>query len=187
MPKEARSGKAIFSWSWTNLVGNPEFYQQCGAINIEDGGSSTLDNRPFMFVSNMKWGAGYDCFTEAGFCVDYPNPSSEVDKGPDVGKLKKPSGPDCDKGPKGGAAKPDDAAKPPDAPKNGTTPPDTPKNGTATETAPPPATGGGGGGGGGKSYTVKSGDTCGIVAEALKISVADVIKQAGTYVFRLSY
>ncbi|KAG4432380.1 hypothetical protein IFR05_012130 [Cadophora sp. M221] len=66
------------SWSWVNHVGNREFYQNCFALNVEQGSGGTpkipFSQRPPIFVANL----GNGCTTVEGFDPIYPNPGPDV-------------------------------------------------------------------------------------------------------------
>ncbi|CUS13585.1 unnamed protein product [Tuber aestivum] len=74
VPKEAKSGAAIFSWSWFNNQGNREMYMNCAAVTITGGGSG-LSAHPDMFTANI----GNDCTTVEGSDVAFPDPGEDVE------------------------------------------------------------------------------------------------------------
>jgi hypothetical protein len=88
IPSDAPTGKAVFSWSWINRVGNREFYQNCAAVTISASIKNRADeeapeqreaapsfsSRPKIFVANV--GNGW-CVRE-GIDVVYPDPGPDV-------------------------------------------------------------------------------------------------------------
>jgi hypothetical protein len=103
-----------------------EFYMNCAAVEIEDGGSSTLQDHPDMFVGDMVL-AGHikagECATTGETNLEYPNPGptelvtrTETEglpfKKPTAGKCFAPGSKGGAASGEGGDAKPDaDAAK----------------------------------------------------------------------------
>ncbi|KAH9222951.1 hypothetical protein DL95DRAFT_285089, partial [Leptodontidium sp. 2 PMI_412] len=64
------------SWSWVNHIGNREFYQNCFALNVEQGSGGAAPKIPFsqrppIFVANIGTNG---CKTVEGFDPIYPNP-----------------------------------------------------------------------------------------------------------------
>ncbi len=92
IPSNAKAGPAIFSWSWSNFLGNREFYQDCAPIIIGGNGDSTLGDLPDMFVANLP--AINSCKNEELVAVAYPNPGADVETG--SSPTKPPTG-DCGK------------------------------------------------------------------------------------------
>jgi hypothetical protein len=82
IPAEAKSGEALFAWTWVAVSGNRnEFYMNCAKVNIEGSGSSTLNDLPDMFVGDLtKEGvvAENECRSTAGSALKYPNPGNAV-------------------------------------------------------------------------------------------------------------
>jgi hypothetical protein len=78
IPKEAKSGDALWAWSWFNQTGNREMYMNCAHITIKGSGTSTLKDHPDMFVANV----GKGCTTVAGKDVEFPNPGKDVERKP---------------------------------------------------------------------------------------------------------
>ena len=76
VPADAKSGKAIFAWTWFNHTGNREMYMNCAAVTITGSGTSTLADRPEIFVANV----GKDCKTEDSSDLAFPDPGPDVDK-----------------------------------------------------------------------------------------------------------
>jgi LysM repeat protein len=74
VPAEAKSGKAIFAWTWFNHTGNREMYMNCAAVDITGSGTSTLDDRPEIFTANINNG----CTVPEGTDVQFPNPGPDV-------------------------------------------------------------------------------------------------------------
>ena len=76
IPTDAPSGEALFSWSWFNLLGNREMYQNCAVVTITDGGNGlSAESYPAPFVAN----AGVnECVTIEGTAVVFPNPGINV-------------------------------------------------------------------------------------------------------------
>ncbi|TQS35779.1 hypothetical protein Golomagni_03790 [Golovinomyces magnicellulatus] len=80
VPADAKSGNAIFAWSWVNQVGNREYYMNCASVAIS--GSSTsksppkvpFSSRPNLFVANI----GNGCTTVEGKDTVYPDPGPDV-------------------------------------------------------------------------------------------------------------
>ncbi|KAI8820446.1 uncharacterized protein EV422DRAFT_557676 [Fimicolochytrium jonesii] len=52
LPNNLPSGKAVFSWSWVNAIGNRELYQNCADITI-NGGTASSFTGPKMLVANQ--------------------------------------------------------------------------------------------------------------------------------------
>ncbi|OAL34813.1 hypothetical protein AYO20_06008 [Fonsecaea nubica] len=87
------SDSVLFSWSWFNLIGDREMYQNCARVEIV-GGSSTrhrrgspyrrqvasMDRLPNMFVCNVNNG----CQTIERQEVVFPDPGSDVVYGQDA-------------------------------------------------------------------------------------------------------
>ncbi|KAL4891403.1 hypothetical protein BDV59DRAFT_203580 [Aspergillus ambiguus] len=77
MPSDVANGKALFAWSWFNLVGNREMYMNCADVVIS-GGSGSVDSfesaYPDLFVANVNNG----CATVEGKQTVFANPGDEV-------------------------------------------------------------------------------------------------------------
>ena len=118
VPDDAKSGKAIFAWSWFNHIGNREMYMNCAAVTISGTGTSTLDDRPEIFKANIK--NDNNCKVAEGTDVKFPNP------GPDLEVLSEAnlSPPTCDQDPS--SPSPDESANPiePDEPTDSADPTD---------------------------------------------------------------
>ncbi|KAM7208527.1 hypothetical protein V8F20_001208 [Naviculisporaceae sp. PSN 640] len=92
VPADAQTGEAIFSWSWHNMIGNREMYQNCAAVTIGGGSAKrsvqkkrnnrpvvqeravAYSTRPQIFVANV----GNGCEVAEGTPVQYPNPGPDV-------------------------------------------------------------------------------------------------------------
>ncbi|KAK5210810.1 hypothetical protein LTR47_001531 [Exophiala xenobiotica] len=85
------SDSAIFSWSWFNLAGNREMYQNCARVQIASNPSqkyrrslwkrqTSIDELPDMFVCNVDNG----CTTIEGSEVVFPDPGNDVVYGQDL-------------------------------------------------------------------------------------------------------
>jgi len=77
VPAEAKSGEAVFAWSWFNQVGNREMYMNCAAVTISGGGSG-LTALPDMFVANI--GNGCASNAEGSGDLEIPNPGKDVER-----------------------------------------------------------------------------------------------------------
>ncbi|KAF2140310.1 lytic polysaccharide monooxygenase [Aplosporella prunicola CBS 121167] len=79
IPKELKSGKATFAWTWVNkYAGKNEFYMNCAPINIQGGSDSDdyFNSLPSLFVANIPG----ECQTKLGSAIAYPNPGTSVEK-----------------------------------------------------------------------------------------------------------
>ncbi|KAL0636935.1 hypothetical protein Q9L58_004037 [Maublancomyces gigas] len=78
VPPQAKSGPALFSWTWIAVSGNrDEFYMDCAAVEITGSGTSTLDDYPNMYVGEMNIPgqiATGECRSTAGTALVYPDP-----------------------------------------------------------------------------------------------------------------
>ncbi|KAG0126635.1 extracellular protein, partial [Tuber indicum] len=74
VPKEAKSGVALFAWTWFNNLGNREMYMNCAAVTISDGGSKGLSDLPEIFQANL----GSGCETVPGSDVLFPTPGNDA-------------------------------------------------------------------------------------------------------------
>ncbi|KAK1751225.1 hypothetical protein QBC47DRAFT_392516 [Echria macrotheca] len=107
IPADAKTGDALFSWSWFNELGNREMYQNCAPITIGGGAAkrdvviqeraAAFSSRPPMFVANV----GNGCKTLDSTDVTFPNPGPDVQEG--GGKPAPPSGSCGSAAPAGGA------------------------------------------------------------------------------------
>ncbi|EXJ84673.1 hypothetical protein A1O3_05343 [Capronia epimyces CBS 606.96] len=84
------SDTALFSWTWFNLVGNREMYQNCARVQIVSNPAqkyrrtpfkrqASIDDLPDIFTCNI----GNDCQTIEGAEIVFPNPGSDVVYGQD--------------------------------------------------------------------------------------------------------
>ncbi|KAG0643816.1 hypothetical protein HOY80DRAFT_943804 [Tuber brumale] len=76
LPREAKSGPAVFAWTWFNNQGNREMYMNCASVTIANGGSGMGASYPYIFRANI----GNGCTTEGGKDVVFPNPGNDVEK-----------------------------------------------------------------------------------------------------------
>ncbi|PWW78882.1 Lytic polysaccharide monooxygenase [Tuber magnatum] len=76
VPKGAKSGPAVFAWTWFNNQGNREMYMNCASVTITDGGSGMGAPYPDIFRANI----GNGCTTQEGTDVVFPNPGNDVEK-----------------------------------------------------------------------------------------------------------
>jgi hypothetical protein len=96
VPPEVQDGNAIFSWTWSNNIGNREQYQNCAKVKIS-GGQNQLDSLPPLFVANLA--SINQCATSEGFNTDFPNPGKYVEKAATLNyPLKAPTGNGCGSG-----------------------------------------------------------------------------------------
>jgi len=102
IPAEAKAGDAIWAWTWFNQTGNREMYMNCAHITIKGSGTSTLKDRPDMFVANV----GNQCTTKEGNPVEFPNPGRDVERKPSVGSPPPPPAPPVGKCPAGAGGRP---------------------------------------------------------------------------------
>jgi hypothetical protein len=93
IPEGTRGGYCIFSWSWSNEVGNREWYHDCAPVTIDGNGTSTLQDYPDIFVANADKMTG--CRVDHGVSVEYPNPGKDVVRG--SGRQVGPPKGDCGK------------------------------------------------------------------------------------------
>jgi LysM repeat protein len=173
VPADAKSGKAIFAWTWFNHTGNREMYMNCAAVDITGSGTSELQDRPEIFTANI----GNGCTVPEGTDVQFPNP------GPDVQVLSKASlGP-----PTGNCAV---TSSPSSAPNNSEPTPssatsshspaptesaDPTEEPCSTSTSQAPASTTTPGSDVGTTYTVVSGDTCDDIAAKNNVPVNTIM------------
>ncbi|KAL2443971.1 hypothetical protein ABEF95_014450 [Exophiala dermatitidis] len=85
------SDTALFSWTWFNIVGNREMYQNCARVKIVSNPTqkykrtpfkraSSLDDLPDIFTCNI----GNNCQTIEGAEIVFPNPGDDVVYGTDA-------------------------------------------------------------------------------------------------------
>lgn len=91
VPKETKSGRVLFAWTWFNKIGQREMYMNCAAITINGGGAG-LSAFPEIFKANVGTQSP-GCITEEGFDTKFPNPGSDVVTAPQA-QVKLPPG-DC--------------------------------------------------------------------------------------------
>ncbi|ORY35689.1 hypothetical protein BCR39DRAFT_460379, partial [Naematelia encephala] len=90
LPSDAPSGTGLFSWTWFNLQGNREMYQDCAVIDVIDGGAGLNSvDYPEPFVANANVN---NCTTIENINVVFPNPGKNVRYG-GVYKDTKPTTP----------------------------------------------------------------------------------------------
>ena len=53
LPKGLRSGHAVLSWTWFNVVGQREMYQNCASVEITGGTGEQMESFPDMYVANI--------------------------------------------------------------------------------------------------------------------------------------
>jgi len=172
VPADAKTGKAIFAWTWFNHTGNREMYMNCAAVDITGSGTSTLDDLPEIFTANI----GGDCTTTENIDIVFPNAGPDVDVlsnqflgPPNCGNSDSPPA----DSPSANSTDPTDPADPADptpTPTDSADPTD-PADSTETAAAAPSNTTGVG-----PSYLVKTGDTCVDIAAQLGVSVATLLK-----------
>lgn len=79
IPSDAKSGAAIFAWTWFNQIGNREIYMNCASVTIaggkkRDAPATAFSARPGLFVANLANG----CTTVETKDVTFPNPGPDV-------------------------------------------------------------------------------------------------------------
>ncbi|KAF2235884.1 lytic polysaccharide monooxygenase [Viridothelium virens] len=72
LPKELKNGQATMAWTWSNTIGNREFYMDCAYVDVS-GGSDQLGSLPNMYVGNLQDVAG-SCTNKEESNVKYPQP-----------------------------------------------------------------------------------------------------------------
>jgi len=151
IPADTKSGDALWAWSWFNQSGNREMYMNCAAVTIAGAGTSTLNDKPDMFVANVNNGCG----TAEGTDVEFPNPGTDVarDTAFNGAGTAPPTG-NCAAGTGGGGGGNGGGAQVIETP-----PP-------ADAAPPPPA---------GAVVTVAAGEFCEGIAAANGVSVAQII------------
>ena len=188
VPADAKSGDAIFAWTWFNHTGNREMYMNCAAVTITGSGTSTLEDRPEIFTANIN----NDCKTTEGTDVVFPNPGPDLQVLSDA-NLGPPSGQGCE-APSSPAPAPEESGDPtdPDQPTGSVDPTEsvdptssvnatktkepvsTSKSKAPTSTSDAPAststspTG--------TEYVVKSGDICVNIAEQQGVSLSTLFQ-----------
>lgn len=56
LPNGLKSGHAIMSWTWFNVIGKRELYQNCANVNIVGGTGEDMASFPPMYVANIGHG-----------------------------------------------------------------------------------------------------------------------------------
>ncbi|KAL8279132.1 hypothetical protein RQP46_008388 [Phenoliferia psychrophenolica] len=75
IPKDVPAGtKALFAWTWQNLVGNREEYMNCAVVDVT--GTSKSYTGPGLFRANTQ--GATQCRTVENEDVVYPNPGPSV-------------------------------------------------------------------------------------------------------------
>ena len=147
IPADAKSGDALWAWTWFNQTGNREMYMNCAHITIQGSGTSTLNDFPDMFVANVANG----CTTKEGSDIEFPNPGKDVERNAAKnGATTAP--PVC----AGGSGAPAPAAAPAPAPAA-----------PGKDAPAPPA--------GGRTHTVAPGEFCASIAQANGMTVAALL------------
>ncbi|TGZ77687.1 hypothetical protein EX30DRAFT_343902 [Ascodesmis nigricans] len=72
VPKDAKSGNALFGWTWFNRVGNREMYMNCASVTITGGGSGLGDYKN-MFIANLP--SQSTCITKEMEDIDFTEAS----------------------------------------------------------------------------------------------------------------
>ncbi|GAB7362558.1 hypothetical protein MBLNU230_g2875t1 [Neophaeotheca triangularis] len=121
IPSYAQTGPALLAWSWSNLVGNREFYMNCAAVEIQAGTKSrrrrrdaqSIDDLPFIWKADLT--QVNDCSTVEGTNTVYPHPGPDVEYGAGMDSSSPPTIGNCDSPtPFGPAYSPSDRAATPD-------------------------------------------------------------------------
>lgn len=86
VPSYAPSGIALFAWSWSNYMGNREFYMNCAVVHVMSSTNSKrstqFDNLPNIWVADLS--SVNNCTTDAANgSMDpvYPEPGPMVEYG----------------------------------------------------------------------------------------------------------
>lgn len=87
VPKETKTGRVLFAWTWFNKIGQREMYMNCAAITINGGGAG-LSGLPEIFKANVGTQSP-GCVTEENVDVQFPDPGLDVVTAPSA-KLKLP-------------------------------------------------------------------------------------------------
>jgi hypothetical protein len=82
VPSELPNGEYTGAWSWSNKIGQREFYMALFPVTISGGSDDTaaFDTLPDMAVANIK-DVGGTCVTMEGSDYKYPNPGKYVTSG----------------------------------------------------------------------------------------------------------
>jgi len=184
VPEDAKSGDAVFAWTWFNQIGNREMYMNCAAVTITGSGTDDLSSNPDIFVANVNNGCGTTESTD----VEFPDGGEDVEV-ISKAKLAPPTG-TCGssapaKNPVGNGTPPpagndgaDDEEEEDPAPVEKETPAPI-KKGTPAPVkkgTPAPANGKPKG----TTHTVKVGDVCATIAAQGGITVAQLIQNNPT-------
>lgn len=84
IPSDAANGRALFAWSWFNLIGNREMYMNCADVVISGGSGSVASFEsayPDLFVANVNNG----CSTVGRRQTIFEHPGDAVIYGSGVG------------------------------------------------------------------------------------------------------
>lgn len=90
VPKETKTGRVLFAWTWVNKIGQREMYMNCAAITINGGGAG-LSGLPEIFKANIG-AKSPGCVTEEGFDTKFPNPGPDVVTAPSANVKLPPGG-----------------------------------------------------------------------------------------------
>jgi len=160
VPQDAKSGDAIFSWTWFNEIGNREMYQNCAVVTITGNGNSDLSDLPEIFKANI----GNGCATTEGTDVEFPNPGANVERNPAVSGAQP--------GPPTGTCDVSTGPAPPSDPAPSSSEPDEP---TATVTGSPAPSPTQPSMPGCNQHVVVSGETCNIIGAQYGIAGTQVM------------
>ncbi|KAI9654780.1 MAG: hypothetical protein M1821_005774 [Bathelium mastoideum] len=105
IPKELKNGQATMAWTWSNTIGNREYYMDCAYVDVT-GGSDELGDLPNLYVGNLD-GIQGSCTNAESTQVKYPQPGKYVttpmpQKYP-LAAPNCPSGSDATQAPAGGS------------------------------------------------------------------------------------
>lgn len=102
IPSYAPTGSALLAWTWSNLVGNREFYMNCAAVSIQPGTTPKRRRRDFQSMKDLPfiWKADLtqinECATVEGTIPVYPHPGPDVEYGDGMDELSPQSSGQCD-------------------------------------------------------------------------------------------
>lgn len=87
------SDRAVFAWTWFNLLGNREMYMTCAVVTTSGGQpgaepGAPFASRPGIFVANIN-----GCRNTEGVSTKYPDPGPDVTVNDVDAQI--PSGPSC--------------------------------------------------------------------------------------------
>ncbi|KAL9084830.1 MAG: hypothetical protein Q9165_007898 [Trypethelium subeluteriae] len=80
IPKELKNGQATMAWTWSNTLGNREYYMDCAYVDVS-GGSDQLGSLPNLYVGNLQDVPG-SCTNAPETNVKYPQPGNYVTNPP---------------------------------------------------------------------------------------------------------